>query len=152
MTAEEARRGPTGRPVTANARAFRVLVRNAMFRRVELAALRQYEELGELDAESGWDAAPELLQAAAGSAMLPDEQAHNLIDVFTVLQRLRLRYQLIEYQRGEKPVDVVSRDKMSPIDRSVRSRRPSGRSPLCSGAWTTSPPKQYGTLKSSNRT
>ena len=60
----------------------------------------------------------ERLQAAAGSAMLPDEQAHNLIDI-TVLQRLRLRYQLIEYQRGEKPVDVVSRDKMSPIDRSV---------------------------------
>jgi superfamily II RNA helicase len=43
-------------PVTANSRAFRVLVRNAMFRRVELAALRRYEELGELDAESGWDA------------------------------------------------------------------------------------------------
>jgi CBS domain-containing protein len=61
----------------------------------------------------------ERLQAAAGSAMLPDEQAHNLIDVFTVLQRLRLRYQLIQYQRGEKAADVVNRDKMSPIDRSV---------------------------------
>jgi CBS domain-containing protein len=59
------------------------------------------------------------LQAAAGSAMLPDEQAHNLIDVFTVLQRLRLRYQLIQYQSGEKAADVVNRDKMSPIDRSV---------------------------------
>ncbi|MGK5530695.1 DEAD/DEAH box helicase [Streptomyces sp. URMC 129] len=44
------------RPVTANARAFRVLVRNAMFRRVELAALDRTGELGELDAESGWDA------------------------------------------------------------------------------------------------
>jgi len=33
-----------------------VLVRNAMFRRVELAALRRYEELGELDADAGWDA------------------------------------------------------------------------------------------------
>ena len=33
-----------------NARAFRVLVRNALFRRVELAALRRYDELGELDA------------------------------------------------------------------------------------------------------
>ena len=61
----------------------------------------------------------ERLQAAAGSAMLPDEHAHNLIDIFTVLQRLRLRYQLIEYERGEKPLDVVSRDRMSPIDRSV---------------------------------
>jgi superfamily II RNA helicase len=43
-------------PVTANPRAFRVLVRNAMFRRVELAALGRADELGELDGESGWDA------------------------------------------------------------------------------------------------
>jgi hypothetical protein len=43
-------------PVTSNRRAFRVLVRNAMFRRVELAALRRYDELGELDGETGWDA------------------------------------------------------------------------------------------------
>ncbi|AEH08977.1 DEAD/DEAH box helicase [Candidatus Protofrankia datiscae] len=42
--------------VTANARAFRVLVRNALFRRVELAALRRYEDLGALDADAGWDA------------------------------------------------------------------------------------------------
>ncbi|CAN5884250.1 DEAD/DEAH box helicase [soil metagenome] len=45
------------RPVTANARAFRVLVRNAMFRRVELAARRRWDALGELDADAGWDAA-----------------------------------------------------------------------------------------------
>src|SRR5580700_394296 len=43
-------------PVTGNRRAFRVLVRNALFRRVELAALERYEELGELDAGTGWDA------------------------------------------------------------------------------------------------
>jgi hypothetical protein len=43
--------------VTTNERAFRVLVRNALFRRVELTALRRYVDLGELDAESGWDAA-----------------------------------------------------------------------------------------------
>ena len=42
--------------VTGNLRAFRVLVRNALFRRVELAALRRYDELGELDAADGWDA------------------------------------------------------------------------------------------------
>jgi len=42
--------------VTGNPRAFRVLVRNALFRRVELAALRRYGDLGELDAEAGWDA------------------------------------------------------------------------------------------------
>ena len=49
------REGPP--PVTFNARAFRVLVRNALFRRVELAARGHYSLLGELDAESGWDAA-----------------------------------------------------------------------------------------------
>ena len=43
-------------PVTGNVRAFRVLVRNALFRRVELAALRRTYDLGVLDAEAGWDA------------------------------------------------------------------------------------------------
>jgi hypothetical protein len=42
--------------VTGNVRAFRVLVRNALFHRVGLAALRRWDELGELDAEAGWDA------------------------------------------------------------------------------------------------
>jgi hypothetical protein len=42
-------------PVTANVRAFRVLVRNALFRRVELAAHRRWDELGELDSDAGWD-------------------------------------------------------------------------------------------------
>jgi superfamily II DNA/RNA helicase len=45
------------RPVslTGNVRAFTVLVRNAMFRRVELAALRRYGQLGELDSAAGFD-------------------------------------------------------------------------------------------------
>jgi superfamily II RNA helicase len=42
--------------VTSNPRAFRVLVRNAMFRRVTLAALRRHDELGELDGADGWRA------------------------------------------------------------------------------------------------
>ncbi|NHC15060.1 DUF3516 domain-containing protein [Motilibacter sp. E257] len=40
--------------VTANVRAFRVMVRNELFRRVELAALRRYDLLGELDGAAGW--------------------------------------------------------------------------------------------------
>jgi len=43
-------------PVTGNKRAFRVLVRNELFRRVQLAALRRYDELGALDEQAGWDA------------------------------------------------------------------------------------------------
>jgi superfamily II RNA helicase len=42
-------------PVTRNRRAFLVLVRNALFHRVELAARRHWDELGELDADDGWD-------------------------------------------------------------------------------------------------
>jgi superfamily II RNA helicase len=56
---EEAAHLAADRPpaVTGNRRAFRVLVRNALFRRVELAALRRWEELGALDEEAGFDAA-----------------------------------------------------------------------------------------------
>lgn len=42
--------------LTQNVRAFTVLVRNAMFRRVELAARRRFDELGALDSAAGWDA------------------------------------------------------------------------------------------------
>ena len=42
--------------VTRNERAFRVLVRNELFRRVELAARRDFYTLGGLDAAAGWDA------------------------------------------------------------------------------------------------
>ncbi len=44
------------RPVTGNPRAFRVLVRNALFRRVELAALGRWDALGTMDADQGWTA------------------------------------------------------------------------------------------------
>jgi len=55
---EEAAHLAADRPpaVTGNKRAFRVLVRNALFRRVELAALRRWDDLGELDADAGFDA------------------------------------------------------------------------------------------------
>ncbi|MCU1525102.1 MAG: box helicase, partial [Microbacteriaceae bacterium] len=46
---------PTPHNVTTNVRAFRILVRNELFRRVQLAALENYEELGELDAAAGFD-------------------------------------------------------------------------------------------------
>jgi hypothetical protein len=59
--------------VTSNRRAFRVLVRNALFRRVELAAARHWEELGELDAASGWDA------AAWAEALQPYFEEHDEI-------------------------------------------------------------------------
>jgi superfamily II RNA helicase len=47
---------PAPPSVLANPRAFRVLVRNELFRRVQLAALENWEALGELDAASGFTA------------------------------------------------------------------------------------------------
>src|SRR3954447_8425016 len=44
------------RPLTGNERAFTAMVRNALFRRVELFARRRWYDLGELDGVSGWDA------------------------------------------------------------------------------------------------
>ena len=44
------------RPLTGNERAFTAMVRNALFRRVELFARRRWDELGELDSSSGWTA------------------------------------------------------------------------------------------------
>ncbi|GAA2083266.1 DEAD/DEAH box helicase [Aeromicrobium halocynthiae] len=51
---EVAEQGGTTHAVTRNERAFRVLVRNAAFRRVELAALRRWEALAELDTDVDW--------------------------------------------------------------------------------------------------
>ncbi|WP_434620793.1 DEAD/DEAH box helicase [Arthrobacter sp. A5] len=42
--------------LTRNERAFRVMVRNEMFRRVELAAADNFEALGVLDDDAGWNA------------------------------------------------------------------------------------------------
>ena len=44
------------RPLTGNERAFTAMVRNALFRRVELFARQRWDDLGELDSGSGWSA------------------------------------------------------------------------------------------------
>lgn len=61
----------------------------------------------------------ERLRVAAGSAMLPTAQARTLVEVFEVLQRLRLRYQIRQHENDEPTTDVVVWDQLSPIDRSV---------------------------------
>ena len=45
--------GQTSRPLSANPRALRVMVRTAMWRRVELAARWRWQELAALDADAG---------------------------------------------------------------------------------------------------
>jgi superfamily II RNA helicase len=60
-------------PVTANTRAFRVLVRNALFRRVELAALRRYADLGDLEPDSAWTG------QAWSEALAPYFEEHRML-------------------------------------------------------------------------
>jgi superfamily II RNA helicase len=47
---------PAPHRLTTNTRAFRILVRNELFRRVQLAALEDYDALGELDRAHGFRA------------------------------------------------------------------------------------------------
>lgn len=44
------------RPLSGNLRAFTAMVRNALFRRVQLFARQRWDELGALDSGSGWTA------------------------------------------------------------------------------------------------
>lgn len=62
---------------------------------------------------------PDRLRACGGTSILPQAQANSLIEVFEVLQRLRLRYQLLQVADGARASDAVLIDQLSPIDRSV---------------------------------
>lgn len=61
----------------------------------------------------------ERLRSAAGSAMLPDDAARTLIEVFEVLQRVRLRHQIRQLRSGTDPSDLLVMNEVSSIDRSV---------------------------------
>ncbi|WP_433508186.1 DEAD/DEAH box helicase [Pseudonocardia halophobica] len=89
--------GPAG--VTRNARAFRVLVRNALFRRVELASLNRWDLLGELDKEAGWTAdrwreafQPFFdLHGFGGIGIGPDARGPEMIDIVEEPERWLVR-------------------------------------------------------------
>ncbi|WP_093075974.1 DEAD/DEAH box helicase [Pseudonocardia oroxyli] len=89
----------TPRGVTGNARAFRVLVRNALFRRVELASLNRWDLLGELDGAAGWTAdrwraafAPFFeLHGYGGIGIGPDARGPKMIDIVEEPERWLVR-------------------------------------------------------------
>jgi hypothetical protein len=103
--------GPAG--VTRNTRAFRVLVRNALFRRVELAALRRFDLLGELDREAGWDA--EAWQAAllpyfaeyADIGIGPDARSPQLLTITEEPERWLVR-QVLDDPAGDRDWAVLA--------------------------------------------
>ena len=59
------------------------------------------------------------LAAAAGSPALPERQAAILIEVFEVLQSIRLHHQLRQVDGKQQPTDRLDLDEISPIDRSI---------------------------------
>jgi hypothetical protein len=71
-------RPPEPERITANKRAFTVLVRNALFRRVELAALRQVDELVELDGEEAWELLDDYFAEHADIGTGPDARGPGL--------------------------------------------------------------------------
>jgi hypothetical protein len=79
-------------PVTANRRAFRVLVRNRLFRCVELAALRRWDLLADVDPGVDWAAALEPYFAehdAIGTG--PDARGPKLLMIDEQPGRWRVR-------------------------------------------------------------
>jgi CBS domain-containing protein len=59
------------------------------------------------------------LRDASGSAILPKAEADRLIEVFEILQRMRLRHHLNRLRHGQQPSDLIDRDELSPIERSM---------------------------------
>ena len=59
------------------------------------------------------------LRAAAGSVVLPGDQASTLIEVFEVLQRVRLNYQVAQFDQGDKVTDLLEMKRLSPLERSL---------------------------------
>ena len=59
------------------------------------------------------------LQAAAGSLMLTEDNARTLVEVFDVLQKVRISYQVAQLDRAERVGDVITMRRLSPLDRGL---------------------------------
>jgi superfamily II RNA helicase len=123
------------RPVTANLRAFRVMVRNAMFRRVELAALRRWDDLAALDADAApgevwhapdWQRALEPYFAEhADIGTGPDARGPKLLQVEEQPDRWLVR-QVLDDPRGDHDwairaqIDLAASDEQgAPVVRNI---------------------------------
>jgi len=99
------------KPITSNERAFRVLVRNAMFRRVQLASLRRWIDLGELDPDFGQDAWEDAIQAyfdehdSIGTG--PDARGPQMLQIAMELGRWLVR-QVIDDPKGDHDWGVTA--------------------------------------------
>ena len=99
------------RGVTGNVRAFSIMVRNAMFQRVSLAALERYDLLGGFD--DGWDAARweaamdgywgEYDELGAGA----DARSSAMVDITTGAQVWRIR-QVFDDPAGDRDWGITA--------------------------------------------
>lgn len=64
----------------------------------------------------------ERLRAAAGSPMLPVEDASTLVDAFELVQGLRLRQHLDQLAAGTTPTDIVHTARLSRVERGSLTR------------------------------
>ncbi len=130
LVVEELRKHPmTMRLLLVDALAHRARVRtlrepwrrpaNYDIKELALLPLVNLARWGALVARSEELATPERLLACGGTTFLPAAHAATLAEVFEVLQRLRLRYQLLQVADGSRASDSLVFDQMSPIDRSI---------------------------------
>jgi superfamily II RNA helicase len=98
---------PSGeRPVTANVRAFGVMVRNAMFRRVELVARRRVAELVELDG-TVWDGLDDYFAEYDEVGTGPDARGPALLIVEQEPDRWQVQ-QILDDPAGDRDWRIVA--------------------------------------------
>jgi len=100
-------------PLTANIRAFKVMVRNAAFRRVELAARRDLAGLAESETpggmdESGWsEALEQYFSAHSDIGTGPDARAATWFDLAELSDRWKVR-QVLDDPEGWHDTAIVA--------------------------------------------
>jgi superfamily II RNA helicase len=115
---------PAPEDITANERAFTVLVRNALFRRVELFARRRWDELADLDAAgggsldaAGWRAAGEGyfgVHPSVGTG--PDARGPHLLVVEKDAKTWRVQ-QILDDPEGDHDWRIVATVDLRASDR-----------------------------------
>ncbi|MFD1720705.1 DEAD/DEAH box helicase [Amnibacterium endophyticum] len=104
---------PAPRRLTANTRAFRVMVRNELFRRVQLAARRDWAALGALDAAAGFDAdawadaLEPYFDEHAGLGTGPDARGPALLVIEEAAAEWRVR-QILDDPAGDHDWDFTA--------------------------------------------
>ncbi|HEX6684444.1 MAG TPA: DUF3516 domain-containing protein [Candidatus Limnocylindrales bacterium] len=112
--------------VTRNVRAFRVQVRNALFRRVELASLRRYEALALLDPDVDWTVLDDYFDEYDEIGTGPDARGPKMIVIEEGEKEWRVR-QILADPEGDQDwgitavIDLAASDEAGAADVRVTS-------------------------------